>query len=84
MNSTVCTQKTIPGVLLDFLYGLIDNRGTIKEITLVSTVLGGGEVQDIICKTMSGSVYRRVFGFVPVNAHLKVLYYKGAHELITA
>ena len=84
MNSTIYIQDKIPNVLLDFLYGLIDNDSTISEIRLISNALGAGEVQDIICVTMSGSVFRRVFGFSPVNTNLKVEHYDGKHELIAA
>ena len=75
------TQKMIPHVLLDFLYDLIHADRAIYEIKLVSNVLGVGEVQDIICKTIKGSVFHRVFGFSPVNAKLRVFCRAGKQEL---
>ena len=84
MISTIHTQKAIPDVLLDFLYGLIKKDSTIREVRLVSNILGAGEVQDIICETKNGSVFHRVFGFSPVNARLKVSHYEGIRELIAA
>ena len=84
MNTILDTHNTVPDVLLDFLYDLIDRNSAINEIKLASNILGTGEVQDIICETANGSVFYRVFGFPPVNACLKVVNYEGQHELIAA
>jgi hypothetical protein len=82
MNSNTYTQKIIPDILFDFLYDLIDSDSAIREVKLVSNILEFMEVQDIIFKTMNGSIFHRVFGFSPVNAHLKISNFGGKHVLI--
>jgi hypothetical protein len=63
----------IPCVLIDYLCELVKKSGTMELITLIPSKLGFGAVQEIICETASGTIMKRVFGFVPVSTQLEVL-----------
>lgn len=74
----------IPEVLLDYLCKLVQMEETTWEISLTSRDFGTGKVQDISCETVFGTVFRRVFGFQPVDARLKVCVTENQIELAIA
>lgn len=77
-------EDQIPGVLLDYLCKLVQKEDSVAEIVLTSGVLGMGEIQEISCNTPSGTLSRRVFGFMPVDARLQVSVRENQIEMAIA
>lgn len=77
-------RNAIPGVLAEYLIKVVGEKTSICGIRLVSGKLGAGEVQDIVLEALDGKTVIRVFGFHPVNFHLKVERDAGKIALLAA
>lgn len=66
------TAVGIPDVLIEFLHEVLDSDASVTTVILVPEKLGWGLVQDIILQSSCGATTRRVYGFNPVNAHLRI------------
>ena len=66
------TASGIPNVLLAFLHEILDSDPFVTTVTLVPERLGWGSVQDIILQASYGVKMRRVYGFDPVDARLRI------------
>lgn len=82
-NVTPEVKATLPKVLIDYLWALVDASET-RIIRLIPFTLGTGTVQDIYCETPDGQARHRVFGFPPVQARLAVRRHGSQIELAIA
>lgn len=83
-SMTITVENSIhdllPEVVIDFLREIIVGDGTILTFMFVPVKLGFGDIQEIRCENENGIVIRRVFGFFPVSAKLRVSH--DANEVI--
>lgn len=84
ITSNPFVESTVPQVLLNYLHELLEQKADVQKIVLTSRKLGDHAIQEICLETASGTVTRRVFGFIPVEAHLKVCVYENSIELAIA
>lgn len=72
-TTTAACQNRLPQPLIDYLWRLADESGADAHTFILSAkYTGAGDVQEILHRRGNISSWRRVFGYLPVEAAVRV------------